>query len=124
MSDGAFSGLDVNYSFRLIHLVSKCNMTRNYYFCSHYAIMLLISIQNGLEFTDVSNRLKSETATPGNGYLFENLCHSMFSLRVKNKKDANSIKRYCLFTQDCRPLFKKGAVSKKSESPELEVVTS
>ena len=121
-----FSGMDVNYSFRLIHLVSEYNMTRSYNFCSHYAILLLISIKNGLEITGVLNRLASETATTGNGYLFENLCHSMFSLRVKNQKDANSLQSFCLFTQDCRPLLKKGVVLVseivKSESPELEVV--
>jgi hypothetical protein len=116
VSGGAFSGTDENYSFRLIHLVSDDNMTRSYKFSSHYVILVLLSIQNGLDLTDVISRFANETSTTGNGYLFENLCHSMFSLRVKGQKDDTNIKAFCTFTQDCRPLLKKRILRRLSRN--------
>ena len=121
VSGGAFSGLDENYSFRLIHLVSRDNLTRSYKFSSQYVILFLLSIQNGLEITDVVSRLANEPSTTGNGYLFENLCHSMFSLKVKGQKDTTDLEAYCSFTQDCRPLFKKQKKSSSSNSLSMDL---
>ena len=121
VSGGALNGADANYSFRLIHLVSDDNVTRSYKFSSHYVILVLLSIQNGLDLSYVLSRFTNETSTTGNGFLFENLCHSMFFLGVKGQNDNTNIKAFCSFTQDCRPLLKKRANSEKAKSESLEL---
>ena len=106
ISGGSLTGIDDNYSFRVIHIRSSDNKNRYYDFATEYVLLLLLSIHEGGSYRLLIDHIMNGTSSTSSGFLFENLCHSIFSQKVKGHNFMSNLSHLCCFTQVCSRLFK------------------
>lgn len=106
ISGGSLTGIDDNYSFRVIHILSSDNKNREHGFATEYVLLLLLAIHEGGSYRLLIDHIMNGTSSTSSGFLFENLCHSIFSQKVKGHNFMSNLSHLCCFTQVCSRLFK------------------